>query len=104
MPHMEDAKRPVRVKTMEPGKLYTAYSPKGVKIRGTLEVVYGCAFVSCFTVGGNPAHPVDCHHDGETEMYWDGQETVTRRNMTVYVCEDGHEWLEGEIDFEEMEA
>lgn len=63
-----------------------------VAIRGTLERVHGVARATGFRGTG----AID--YVGDTEMWWDGAETVMRDGQRVWVDEDGDEHLESEIE------
>jgi len=68
----------------------TLYSPTGIPILGTLEKMTGCALVSHAT--RNPDGSLEFEYEGETKIYWDDQQTVTRNGQTIWLDEDGGEW------------
>jgi hypothetical protein len=73
--------------------------PKGQAIIGTLEVVKGAALGAVYRgAKGN----VQIDYEGETEIWWDEQETVARPgpkgvSEVVYVTQDGYEFLASEL-------
>jgi hypothetical protein len=87
---------------LEPGIKYQAYSPKGHPIRGTYEMTPGVARARGFTATADGY--VECHHTGDTDMFWDGMTTQTNpQGKILYLCSDGNEWTEDELDFREEE-
>ena len=74
-----------------------AYSPTGVLIIGTREVVYG----TCGIVPGSFSRKdgeITVEYDGNgTELDWDGQESFQIDGKTVYLDENGHEWTEDQL-------
>lgn len=61
-------------------------SPDGSPIVGTLERLTGRADATEYSETGEP------NYEGNTVIFWDDQETVTRKGKTIYLCEDGEEW------------
>ena len=72
-------------------------SPDGSKIVGTLERVPAVANIAADSLKRNAEGEVVYVYEGGTDLTWDEQETVTREGQTVFVDEDGTEWLEGEL-------
>ncbi|RWH50257.1 hypothetical protein [Mesorhizobium sp.] len=74
-------------------------APDGSPIVATLETIPGsCGIV--FDEDGS------WNYNG-TELDWDGQQTVLRAGQTVFVDENGKEWLESQLvpdDAEELPA
>lgn len=79
------------------------YAPNGAEIIGTLEILHGCAGIIDARPCGDGTFDLD--HDGETEIYWNGQETVTdaMTQQRIFIGEDGMEWQEGELTYKETE-
>lgn len=76
---------------------YDAFAPNGTAIVGTLEVLNGCADLACFVeLADGSMEP--CYTD-YTHVYWDGQRTVQRDGETVYVDDNGNEWLASQVIF-----
>jgi hypothetical protein len=69
-------------------------APHGVAIKGTSELLTGTAGVVW-----NTAEAKSYTHDGSsgTDVDWDGAETVQFGDQTVFVDEDGEEWLESHL-------
>lgn len=57
------------------------FSPAGSEITGTYENLAAVASVSIFE---RSRDGVDYEHDGDTEIFWDGQETVCVRGEAVF--------------------
>ncbi len=68
-------------------------------IKGTLEKITGCCgFSSCERAADGS---INYEHDGETEVYWDDQETATDvMNRIIYLDDDGAEVTANQIDWE----
>jgi hypothetical protein len=74
--------------------------PNGMRIRGTLERVLGVALIQSATMKRGK---LDYEYEGETEIFWDGQETVTdEKGETVFVDVEGNEWPESELRLREV--
>lgn len=75
-------------------------SPTGLPIIGTLEMTPGCALThdDGFTLGPNG---LAYDYIGETDVCWDGQETVTREGKVVFLDMDGGEWTEDQLVFKD---
>lgn len=87
---------------LEQGKCYTAYSPKGDEILGTLERVTARCEIAYFQKPG----AVGCeyeHSGNETEIFYDDMKTATRDGKTLFLCRDGTEWTIDQLTFEEQE-
>lgn len=105
-----------RIKAAElvAGKRYIAFAPNGEEILGTYEKVTARAEISFFMKGGellssgaSMDHDVDYQHQGETEVFWDGQETVVQERpgeeeWVVYLCRAGEAWTSDQLVFEEI--
>ncbi|RWM32589.1 MAG: hypothetical protein EOR77_21400 [Mesorhizobium sp.] len=66
-------------------------APDGTPIVSTLETIPGSAGI-VFDEDGS------WNYDGNgTELDWDGQQTVLRAGQTVFVDENGKEWLESQL-------
>jgi hypothetical protein len=82
-----------------------AFSPKHVPIMGTLERIPGvCPVIEDAFQRGPTGALVFDHYDTGTEISWDGQVTVTRKGLTVFVDDDGGEWTEDQLILVESEA
>lgn len=69
-------------------------SPNGKRIIGTLETLTGVAKIQDVK---RKAGRIEYTYSGETNIDWDGQKTVTRGDMRVFVDVDGDEWTENQI-------
>lgn len=68
------------------------FAPNGSQIVGTLERITGRANATSYSETGEP------EYDGETEVWWDEQETATNAaGQTIYVDEDGYQWTFDEL-------
>ena len=70
-------------------------APNGKSIVGTLETVPGCAWAATFEVLQDNA--LSPEYSGETDVWWDGQETVRRDGEDIYLDEDYEEWPESKL-------
>lgn len=77
----------------EPAPFVQVFSPTGAPIVGTLERVFGVAY--CNFEAAETGFTAT--HVGETNLYWDGQQGVTRNGQAVFVDKNGDEWLEREL-------
>jgi hypothetical protein len=66
------------------GRQFT--SPTGSTIKGTVEVVYGCARISDIDENGIPVHT------GESDIYYDGMETQLKDGKVLFMDQNGEEW------------
>ena len=73
-----------------------AYAPNGLEIRGTLETVQGVALAHSFI--RKPDGTLDFTYSGETDIFWDGQETVKVNEECIFLDIDGNEWPESKIE------
>ena len=84
--------------------MFHAYAPNGKRIVGTLEKIYAAALIGGF--GKTSADSL--LYTGTTSVWWDSQESVTRRvppgESIVFLDEDCDEWLEGQLTFRENET
>lgn len=83
-----------------------ALSPEGNEILGTYEMCPARAEISNFS--RNPDGSIAYEYAGDSEMFWDGQETVMKDGKVVFLCSDGKEWTEDQIklvedDYEDEE-
>lgn len=62
-------------------------SPDGLSIIGTLVLIKARADIEGINDDGTP------EYDGNTEIWWDLQETVERNGSIVYLAEDGGGWV-----------
>lgn len=76
---------------------YDAFAPDGTAIVGTLEVINGCADLVWFEKQDDGS--MQPRYTGTTEVYWEGQMTVRRNGETVYVDDNGKEWLDYQVIF-----
>lgn len=67
----------------------TLRAPNGLEIKGTLERLAG---VSCLVSLAIKDGKLIYEYDGETEVYWEEQETVQRDGEPVFVDVEGGEW------------
>jgi hypothetical protein len=74
-----------------------AYSPNGSPIVGTLETIPGTAQIQHGSFQRDKDGSLDFGWCGETDVFWDGQETVERDGKRVFVDKDGHEWTENQL-------
>lgn len=74
-----------------------AYSPNGTPIIGTLETITARAEISADTFARNADGSIVFEYEGETEVFWDDQETVRRNGEVIYLDEDGGEWTAAQI-------
>lgn len=80
------------------------FAPDGTPIVSTLERVPGSCDIINENVTRNEDGTFDFEWCGETELHWDGQETV-ERDITlggsvmqrVFIDADGDEWLESQL-------
>lgn len=64
-------------------------APTGSEIQGTYEMAPGAAAIR---FGDTPS---EFEHTGEgTKVFWDGMTTQTVDGGTVFLCDNGDEWLE----------
>ena len=61
-------------------------------IKGTLDTIIGIALISDIEPDGAPVYI------GETDVLWDSQESKTRDGETVWISEDGEEYLTSQIE------
>lgn len=70
-------------------------TPEGKQIRGTVERVPGCALARTFEVLSDGS--LDPLYEGETDLWWDEQETVTENGERIYLDDDGDGWPESNL-------
>lgn len=63
----------------------------GDSIHGTVETLKGFSFLE-FVDG-------EYQYDGETEMWYDEQKTITKNGKALVQCAYGHEWYAKRSDF-----
>jgi len=86
---------------LNPAPVVQAFSPKGLPIVGTLERVLGvCPGVFEYQTDGT----IVFEPGGETKLWWDDQETVSRapsnnedKPHRVFLDENNGEWLECDL-------
>lgn len=66
-------------------------APDGTTIKGTLERLQATALVREWVQNEDGTLDI-LEWDGETEVFWDGQETVEKEGQIQVVDEEGHEW------------
>ena len=69
-------------------------APNGNEITGTKEILVGEAYIQDLRLVDGK---VEYDHSGETEVFWDCQQTATEKNQTIFIDEDGGEWLESQL-------
>lgn len=83
-----------------------AFAPNGSQILGTLERLSGRAEITADSFEKEPGGGLAFGWTGETEIFYDDQETVMRSGgivegeeavQRVFLAEDGTEWLEDNI-------
>lgn len=75
-----------------------AYHPNGDEIIGTLETIQAVAKIAperTETRGGGESLSID--YTGETDLFWDNQETVRDGGERVFITDDGAECKESEV-------
>lgn len=65
---------------------YYYITPNDTAIIGSLERLSGRANITCFDADGTP------DYEGYTEVFWDGQVTLTRKGKPIYLDREGNEW------------
>lgn len=94
MPHCEGVPaEPAPVKT---GILR---APNGKEIIATADMIPGNALIQSATRGADGK--IEVEYAGETKVCWDGQYTETEDGETLYVDEDGQQWKESALTFED---
>jgi hypothetical protein len=72
------------------------FTPDGVAIIGTLEVLHGSAGLE--KVFEDEKGKIDIQHDGETKVFWDGQTTMKNsRGDRIFICANGNSWAESKL-------
>lgn len=66
-------------------------SPTGATVVGTMERIPGTARIVGIEDSGRPVYV------GETDVDWDGQETLTRDGKLLFVDEHGTTWTFDEL-------
>lgn len=78
--------------------MYAVNRKTGARIKGTYEQVTGCALTIDDSYERDEKGEVIYDHDGETEVYWDGQITLRRPDgKTIFLDADGDEVHEDDI-------
>jgi len=76
-----------------------AYAPNGEPICGTYERITGRADTVEDSFTRKPDGTLDFDHAGYTEVFWDGQETVTNnKGQIIFLDAEGNEWTEDQIE------
>lgn len=60
----------------------TVRCPDGHELRGTVEVIKGLAFATATVVDGT----IEPAYEGETDVWWDSQESVTEDSQRLWEC------------------
>jgi hypothetical protein len=81
-----------------------AFAPNGKQIIGTYEMCPARAEISLNSFGRDTDGTVSFDYAGESEMFWDGMETVTKEGKIVFLDGDGNEWTEDQIELREEVA
>ena len=76
-------------------------APGGAEIIGTYEMIPGCAGILDVTRSKDGEFEVE--HDGNTEVWWNGQDTQTDGNNRIFVDETGILWIESVLTYKESE-
>lgn len=76
----------------------------GLEITGTLETISGRADVWPDAWQRTDDGRLTYEYGGETEIFWDGQETVTNARGVVFLDSDGNECAAEDIDLRDDEA
>lgn len=76
----------------------------GLKIVGTLETIAGRAVVWPDTWQRSEDGRLTYEYGGETEMFWDGQTTVTNVRGVVFLDADWNECAADDIELRDDEA
>ena len=71
-----------------------AYHPNGSLIVGTLETVQACSATVSDGFSRDETGKVCYEHEGGTEIFWDGMETVERDGAIVFLAADGEDCTE----------
>ena len=81
-----------------------ARNPKtGAAITGTLEQMDGKALTTEDSFSRDDTGKLVFDYEGETEIYWNGQETQSRDGKTIFIDDDGEEVLETEVELTDDE-
>lgn len=97
------SKKKIKLKDIEVGKEYQAYSPKGHKIIGKLDRVDVCAFIHSISLSSMSKKIVlEPEYNGESEVFWENQNTELKNDKKIYLCSKYFSWPENELLFEEI--
>lgn len=93
---MPKTKKPKFLKPsqLEEGKSYKAFSPDGLEIEGSYDLVPGVALMGGVTVTEGKVTP---DYVDQTDMNWDGQYTVTKRGKRLFADTKGNLWPEHKL-------
>lgn len=76
----------------------------GAFVKGTLETLSGCALTCADDYSRKADGTLDYEHGGETEVFWDGQETAESPGKgVIFVDADGAELTADQIELSEDE-
>jgi hypothetical protein len=79
----------MELKDMKPGQEYRLETEDGTPIVGALAVVHGCANLNSISLDEEGG--IEIEYAGETEMYWDDQETVkNNEGKMIFVDQYGN--------------
>jgi hypothetical protein len=78
-------------------KEFRLLTPSGKAIQGTLEVIQGCAKVGTVSGRDPTTGLLEFDYGSETDLFWDGQETVQQDGERVWIDVDGDEWRESQL-------
>jgi hypothetical protein len=75
-----------------------AFAPNGNMIRGTIDEVPVTALIVLDSFGrADGGAGLEFEWDGETKMYWDGQQTLHHLGETLYEDFEGNAWRESRL-------
>ena len=81
------------------GQAYTVHAPDGKEIVGTLEQVFGIARITSVVQN---EEDVEVIYDGQTDIDWNTQKSMTMFGERLYLDEDQRVWREDEIVFSQV--
>lgn len=74
-----------------------AFAPNGEPIMGTYETCPGRADTIEDSFARDAHGQITYEHEGTTEFFYEGQETVKVQNEIVFLDEKGNEWRESQL-------
>ena len=81
-----------------------AFSPTGHRIIGTSDTIPATATIRHDSFIKRPDGSIDFDYSGETDVFWDGQETSTRDGKILFEDEVGAIWTEDQIVLKDENA